>query len=163
MSKSFFKSIVMAAVFVIGAVLPLQASAGQADLDGAVRYYKKTLIDGICHGAKINSGMEISSAKRQQLEQIADKFVNRTLLPFLRKNNMLDEWIKCQNDPEIIRLNDKAMRTSNLNEVQSFMVEALSLMTKKYSGLMNVMTQDPAYMNGFQQLMQEMMTVIVSN
>ena len=163
MSKSFFKSVVMAAVFVIGAVLPLSAFAGQSGLDKAVSYYKKCLIDGFCHGIKISSGgQELPAAKRQRLEPLVDKFIHDTMLPVLKKHNVLDEWIKCQSDPAIIDLNNRAMQTTNGDDLQKFMVEAMMLMQKKYPDFISTFGQDTTYIQGYRKLTTDMVTALTN-
>lgn len=162
--KKLVLAIAMALSFVLPAFTTTAAAAEVAnrDLDEAVLYWAKSFTAGISKGFSLASGKTVPAAKQTQTDKLANDFAKKTLLPCLNRNGLTAEWIKCQKDPELRKLNDAALQVKDMQGLQAAMVAGYQMMQKKYPNLLVKMTQDQEYVKGFQELTMKIQQILLS-
>lgn len=136
--------------------------SAEKELASSVNYWTENFSSGICKGFAMASGKEVPAAKQKTIEKHVADFGAKTLLPFLKRNNLTAEWIKCQNDPEIRALNTKALQAKNMQELQAMMVSSIQLLQKKYPNIIIKGQQDQDYVKGFQALTMKVQQVLLA-
>lgn len=132
------------------------------ELASAYKYWSENFSAGICKGSALMSQKELPLEKQKLIEKHVADFGAKTLLPFLKRNNLTAEWIKCQNDPEIRAINTKSLQVKNMQELQATMVSSIQLLQKKYPNIIIKGQQDLDYVKGFQALTMKVQQVLLA-
>lgn len=132
------------------------------ELAPALKYWTENFSTGICKGFALASQKEVPLEKQKTIEKHVADFGAKTLTPFLKRNNLTAEWIKCQNDPEIRAINTKSLQVKNMQELQATMVSGIQLLQKKYPNIVIKMQQDQDYVKGFQALTMKVQQVLLA-
>lgn len=132
------------------------------ELASAYKYWSENFSTGICKGFALMSQKELPLEKQKLIEKHVADFGAKTLLPFLKRNNLTAEWIKCQNDPEIRAINTKSLQVKNMQELQATMVSSIQLLQKKYPNIIIKGQQDQDYVKGFQALTMKVQQVLLA-
>ncbi len=163
------KKLILAIAVALSFVLPTENSfatetkvAADKEFASAYKYWTENFSAGICKGFALTSQKEIPLEKQKLIEKHVADFGAKTLLPFLKRNNLTAEWIKCQNDPEIRALNTKSLQVKNIQELQAMMVSSIQLLQKKYPNIIIKGQQDQDYVKGFQALTMKVQQVLLA-
>ena len=132
------------------------------ELASAYKYWSENFSTGICKGSALMSQKELPLEKQKIIGKHVADFGTKTLLPFLKRNNLTAEWIKCQNDPEIRAINTKSLQVKNMQELQATMVSSIQLLQKKYPNIIIKGQQDQDYVKGFQALTMKVQQVLLA-
>ncbi len=132
------------------------------ELASALKYWTENSSAGFCKGFALASQKEVPLEKQKLIEKHVADFGAKTLLPFLKRNNLTAEWIKCQNDPEIRAINTKSLQVKNMQELQATMVSSIQLLQKKYPNIIIKGQQDQDYVKGFQALTMKVQQVLLA-
>ena len=138
MKKSLCSAFFIAAVAVVAVTVPCASAAAetfsQTQFDIAVKNYKKSFIDGLCLGIKLGSRgkVVVSTAQRSKMENMADDFIHKALIPAMQRNDLTAVWVKAQLDPELIQLNNQGRNAKNIYELQLIMGKGVDFINRKY-------------------------------
>lgn len=132
------------------------------ELAPALKYWTENSSAGFCKGFALMSQKELPLEKQKLIEKHVADFGAKTLTPFLKRNNLTAEWIKCQNDPEIRAINTKSLQVKNMQELQATMVSSIQLLQKKYPNIIIKGQQDQDYVKGFQALTMKVQQVLLA-
>ena len=165
------KKLILAIAVALSFVLPvftgnIFAAEAKVSADkefaSAYKYWSENFSTGICKGFALMSQKELPLEKQKLIEKHVADFGAKTLLPFLKRNNLTAEWIKCQNDPEVRAINTKSLQVKNRQDLQASMIASIQLMQKKYPNMLVKMTQDQDYVKGFQELTMKIQQVLLA-
>ena len=165
------KKLILAIAVALSFVLPVftgNVFAAEAkvsvdkELAPALKYWTENFSTGFWKGFALASQKEVPLEKQKIIGKHVADFGAKTLLPFLKRNNLTAEWIKCQNDPEIRALNTKILQVKNMQELQAVMVSGIQLMQKKYPNIIIKGQQDQDYVKGFQALTMKVQQVLLA-
>lgn len=165
--KKLILAIAVALSFVLpvftGNIFAAEAKvAADKELAPALKYWTENFSTGICKGFALASQKEVPLEKQKIIEKHVADFGTKTLLPFLKRNNLTAEWIKCQNDPEIRAINTKSLQVKNMQELQATMMSSIQLLQKKYPNIIIKGQQDQDYVKGFQALTMKVQQVLLA-
>lgn len=165
--KKLILAIAVALSFVLpvftGNIFAAEAKvAADKELAPALKYWTENSSAGFCKGFALMSQKELPLEKQKLIEKHVADFGAKTLLPFLKRNNLTAEWIKCQNDPEVRALNTKAFQAKNIQDLHASMIASIQLLQKKYPNMLVKMTQDQDYVKGFQALTMKVQQVLLA-
>lgn len=165
--KKLILAIAMALSFVLpvftGNIFAAEAKVSvDKELASALKYWTENSSASICKAFALTSQKEVPLEKQKLIEKHVADFGAKTLLPFLKRNNLTAEWIKYQNDPEIRALNTKSLQVKNMQEAQALMVSNIQLLQKKYPNLIIKIQQDQDHVKGFQALTMKVQQVLLA-
>ena len=137
MKKSFFARFLAAALIAVGAITvsaaePKTAEIADSRLEGAKTYYIENMIVGVNVGRKISGGEELSAEQTKAVRKESIEWLNEDLLPFLKKNGVLDEWVTMQYDKDIRELNEKIAKSESMDDFVKKAKEGTALTKLRY-------------------------------
>ena len=136
MRKSFSTLLLTALFFAFGAAFGT-AHAAEADrLAEAKKYYVESYIDGYKTGIRFSGGkVELTPARIAVLRQAIGEWLDKDIIPFLKKNGILEEWVKMQLDADVHKANRRAAEAKSVDEIVQIMRELDLLLEKRYPNL----------------------------
>ena len=107
-------------------------TSADSRLEGAKTYYIENMIVGVNVGRRISGGEELSPEQIKSVRKESIEWLNEDLLPFLKKNNVLDEWVTMQYDKDIRELNDKIAKSESMDDFVKKAKEGTALTKLRY-------------------------------
>ena len=165
MKKSFSALLITALLFAFE-VLPAATHAAEPQtgvsperLEEAKKYYIESGITGFKVGIKIAGNRELSPRQIALARKLIAVWMDDDLIPFLRENGVLEEWVSMQFDPEIRELNRKAANAATRDDVMKTAGEGLELMSTRYSNFNSKVNtpQGAQVMQKFQSILIQVM------
>jgi hypothetical protein len=162
MKKTFSTMLLTAMLFAFGA-LPAAVHADEPQtgipaerLEEAKKYYVESGINGFKVGLKIAGGKTLSPKQIEKARKLIAAWLNDDLIPFLRENGVLEEWVALQFDPEVRAINQKAADVATREDIMKIAGEGMELMSTRYSNFNSkVNTPQGA------QLMQKLQSILM--
>lgn len=139
MKKSFFASLLILAVVVFGAAVapvsaaePKTAETADSRFEGAKAYYIENMIVGVTIGRKISGGEALSAEQIEAVRKTSRQWLEEELIPFMKQNDVLDEWVTMQFDKDIRELNRKAAEAQSMDDFVKMAKEGAALIKIRY-------------------------------
>ena len=140
MKKSFFASLPILAAVVFSAACAVTVSAAEpktaetADrrFDGAKTYYIENMVVGVNAGRKIAGGEALSAEQIEAIRKTSTQWLEEELIPFMKRNGILDEWVTMQFDKDIREINRKAAEARSMDDFIKMAKEGAALIKLRY-------------------------------
>ena len=166
MKKTFSTMLLTAMLFAFGA-LPAVVHADEPQtaipaerLEEAKKYYVESAITGFKVGLKIAGAKTLSPKQTEKAGKLIAAWMNDDLIPFLRENGVLEEWVAMQSDPEIRAINQKAADAATRDDIMKTASQAMELMSTRYSNF-NSKVNTPQGAQVMQKLQSILMQVMM--
>lgn len=145
MKKSFFASLLTAASIAVGAITvaaaepPPKPAVPPARLEEAKERYVERGIAGLDVGLRIAKKPGLSPEQLEKVRPAFRKWVDDELVPFLTRNDLLNDWIEMQFDKDVERLHLESLHAANLGDVLTIAQETVDLTRKRWPKVVSKM------------------------
>ena len=163
MRKAFFTALLTAVLLAV-CTTPAVAAKPPRELNVArLAAAKNRFVDhGVSEfriGLKILNNRELSPEQIDQLKAIFGKWVDERLVPFLIRNDILDDWIDIQFDPDVLRLHREALEATTLGDALKIAQECDDLARKRWPKVVSKIST-PEWRQLHQSLQVSMMRIL---
>lgn len=136
--KSFFSSILTAALLAVGAVSTAAepTTDPSARLAAAKEYYVNGFVEQFKSGWNISQSAKLSDTQAAAVKTALNKWLNDEFMPYLTRNGILDEWVAMQLDEDRRKISRRILEEAKTREeILMISREGDALFKKRYPKL----------------------------
>lgn len=131
MRKSFSTLLLTALFLAFGAVFGTHAAEPDRFAE-ARQYYIESGVEGFKTGVRIGGGGELTPEKIASARRAIGEWLDKDMIPFLRQNDILEEWVKMQLDADVRKANKRSAEAKSVDELMQIMRELDPLLKTRY-------------------------------
>ena len=163
MKKAFLTSLLTTTLLAVctapAAAAKPHRELASARLEAAKRRFVDHGVSEFRIGLKILNKRGLSPEQLDRLKAIFTRWVDDQLVPFLIKNDILDDWIDIQFDPDVLRLHREALEAKTLGDALKIAQECDDLARKRWPKVVSKINT-PEWRQLHQPLQVDMMRVL---
>ncbi len=136
MKEMLFSTLLTMTLIAFGAV-PVTVSAAEpvetgSRLDAAKAYFIENMMIGFNVSIRISGGPALPPEQIAAIRKKSAQWLNEDWIPFLRRNDLLDEWVAMQFDKDIREINRKTAEAKNINDITKLTNDTMALTKLRY-------------------------------